>query len=115
MKKILNIFTIIFLCYFTFSLVRSIISTYGVSNKVLEAEKQLVEVKKKNEILKRQLETVQTDEYIEKEAREKLGMAREGDTILIMPKVTPQAQSEEVQIVSGKSLANWEKWLQLFF
>ena len=70
----------------------------------LEAEK------KKNEYLKQKLYVVKTDEFVENEARKKLGMLKEGEFFVIAPTGTPE-KKEEID----ETLSNWRKWLELFF
>lgn len=67
----------------------------------------------KNEELKRELSEAQTPEYIEKVAREKLGLVKEGETIILMP---PRKDSGQANIPApDESAPNWKKWWRLFF
>ncbi|OGG12617.1 hypothetical protein A2875_05395 [Candidatus Gottesmanbacteria bacterium RIFCSPHIGHO2_01_FULL_46_14] len=65
----------------------------------------------KNEELKRELMQAQTPEYIEEVAREKLGLIKEGETIILMPNDKLQMTNENQE----ENIANWKKWLRLFF
>jgi len=59
--------------------------------------------------LQEELKKVQSQEYIEREAREKLGMSKAGEKVIIMPTITldkPMRTHENEQ--------NWLKWWRLF-
>jgi len=80
-SKITLIIILCFLFYFALSFVNQ--------QKVIQAKQKkyeilmtsLEEAKTRNEELKRDLEIVESDEYIEKVAREKLGMVRRNERI----------------------------------
>lgn len=69
----------------------------------------------KNEELKKQLEYVNSDAFIEKEARDKLGLGKAGETILILPENLEIIGVNQPEISANQSLPNWEKWWKLFF
>ena len=77
----------------------------------VEKEEKLIELKSKNQEFKRALEEAQGEDFIEKEAREKLGMGKKGEVVVILPKnkkqKTKNSKQEEEQ--------NWKKWYNLFF
>jgi cell division protein FtsB len=71
---------------------------------------KLENLKRENQELKEKLEFVQTPEFMEKEARDRLGLVQEGEAVVIMPeKIT------DVQANNQEELPNWKKWWQLFF
>lgn len=55
--------------------------------------------------------------YIEQEARNKLGLAKPGETVVIMPEGSGGANlsQESFQPQNETGLPNWKKWLRLFF
>jgi cell division protein FtsB len=86
-------------------------------NLKIEKEKEKVEkIKKENEELQKDLEFVQSGEYIEKQLRENLGMAKEDEVVVILPeeeivkKFAPRIDEEEEIPLEP----NWKKWMQLF-
>ena len=62
------------------------------------------------------MEKVQSDIYIEKQMRDKLGLAKEEEVVIIMPdeeilrKLAPTYPEEEQTLPDP----NWKKWAQLF-
>lgn len=88
----------------------------------LEKEKELKELEKKNLELKGKLKKVQSEEFVEKEAREKLGMGKKGEVVVILPEFELRGSSlNQNQFGSGQGseveeeIANWRKWYNLFF
>ena len=79
----------------------------GVRKQTLEG------IKKKNAELKSQLETVKSPFFIEREAREKLGMAKEGETIILLG--SSSNGSPMTNHNTTPETPNWKQWWQLFF
>lgn len=95
---------------------RDIYVLWQKGKEIGKAERELEKAKIKNEDFKKRLSYVQTDEFIEKEAREKLGLGKEGETVLILPENFAESlKKEEVEMVLPEDKANWERWRDLFF
>ena len=78
----------------------------------IQKEEKLEELKNKNWQLEQTLKEVQSEEFIEKEAREKLGMGKNGEIVVIL------SESKNQKIKKSKNqkeLENWKKWYNLFF
>lgn len=88
------------------------IATLNKNSKILtDLKEQELSAKREQQFLKERLYYVQTNEFIEKEAREKLGMVKSGEQIILLP----QNEEKIVQQVKKESVPNWEKWKRLFF
>lgn len=83
---------------------------WRAGDRVTEAKQALVEAQAENQQLQARLAEVQSDEYVEKEAREKLGYGREGEVILLLPK-GEQAGLKEVR---EEKKPNWEQWWEAY-
>lgn len=98
-----------------FNLVNQISSTLGVSSRLKEAAEDVSRAQIKNEELKRKLSEIKSPKFVEEIARDKLGLAKEGETIVIIP----EAKIKEILGTSEASeeprLPNWLGWLKLFF
>ena len=98
------------------SLARNVIRILKAGERVGEAEKRVEKLKVENEELKKRLETVGSEEYIEKQLRDNLGLAKEGETIVVLPDeetlraLAPRVEEEEETLPDP----NWRKWLKLF-
>ena len=85
-----------------------------VEKMVVKKEELVVE----NLALKEKLEYVESEEFTEKEAREKLNMSKEGEVVVVLPeKITTadfQSANQQNQLTS-ENLPNYQQWLRLFF
>lgn len=81
------------------------------SQKVEEAATKLERLRSENEALKKELDYKKSQEFAESEIRNKLGLAKEGETVVIVPKDDRDKQ----QVISNKKdeKANWQKWRDL--
>ena len=85
-------------------------SLYKSGEMVKQAERELAEAKKQNEKLGNRWEEVQSEGFIEKEAREKLGLGKPGEVVVILP--TPEKVQGSMFNVQEES--NWRKWWELY-
>ncbi|HCM82250.1 MAG: Septum formation initiator [Candidatus Gottesmanbacteria bacterium GW2011_GWB1_44_11c] len=98
------------------SLSRSVVDLWERRNIVQEEQKRLSQLEKKHEELTKKLEMVQTSAFVEKEARDRLGMAKEGETIIIMGESPlPQNTGKAPQPGNSPMLPNWKQWWKIFF
>lgn len=112
MKKVLFVVAVIACLIVINNLVRSI---YFISQKdklVLNAEKTLSYQKQENERLKSELSYVQTQEFVEKEARDKLFMTKPNESVVLG---SEDAQKNDSSATKEATKPNWKKWAELFF
>lgn len=96
---------------------RNILTLVSVEDRIDDLRQKIVKEEGKKKELLRLREDVSSPFFIEKEAREKLGLAKEGETVVVLPSedylrslITP-LDEEDVPI----NKSNWKKWLKLFF
>jgi cell division protein FtsB len=82
------------------------------SDRVTSQTVKLEEKKNQLAELESRLEYVNSYEFIEKEAREKLNLQRPGEIVLVVPETAPTILVEEDE--KGEDLTNWQKWIKLF-
>lgn len=75
-----------------------------------DAERRLVEQNERYELLSRKIVQVESVEYTEREARDKLNLSREGETVVILPQITPPFTPTPTIVYSPI-----EAWLQVFW
>lgn len=102
-------------------LVVSVFRNIGRTNQIksqIQAEKtKLAKIQADNDKLVKELAQTQNPNFIEKEVRDKLGLGKEGEAIVVLPdsevlrKLAPQIPSE----VDTLPDPNWVKWKKLFF
>lgn len=91
---------------------RSILTFRTTAGKVNESEERLEEIRRENEALKRELDYKKSDQFAEGEIRNKLGLAKPGETIVIIPS---EDKSQDQVEEGGRIEPNWRKWWELFF
>ena len=86
-------------------------------NSAVQAEKDKVEkMKEENAALEAQIAETQGSAFIEKQIRDKLGLAKEGEAIVVLPdaeilkKLAPRTPVEQNSLPDP----NWRKWVKLF-
>ena len=110
-SRLTNLIILILGLFLIVNLTRSIYSLLKAGDKLKEEEKKVAELKYQNDELKNKLSEVQSPSFLEKMAREKLGLAKEGETVVILPSILPQ----NPKLNPEEKLANWQKWWRLFF
>ncbi len=95
------------------NLVRSIYTLWQKYDLVTLAQKEQNRQKQKNQRLKSQLSHVQTKEFIEEQARNKLFLVKPGEQEVLIPQDLINDSSPSAQAI--KDDPNWKKWLGLFF
>jgi cell division protein FtsB len=117
LKRSLRFIFIVLLVFLVISLIRNIMKISQVGKRIDEASLRVEKLKEENLQLSERLDEVQSELYIESELRDKLGLAKEGETILVLPEedivrsLAPKLSQEE-EILPDP---NWKKWLKLFF
>ena len=110
MKKIIFIIIVIILLLIVNNLVRSIHDLWQKKDYITQVQQELDLQKQENQRLKSALSYSQSQEFIEKQARDKLFMVKAGEQKVLVPQ-----ESESSQEAQKDNNPNWKKWWNLFF
>ena len=116
-KTYLNIVYVIISLLMLASLARNIIKVREAKERLKAKESNIEKIRLENEELSHKVDTFKSDEFVEKQLRDKLGLAKEGEMIVVLPdeetikKFAPNDEKEE-EILPDP---NWKKWFKLFF
>lgn len=113
-KKLIPSLIIIFSLYLIVSLSREIVDLIKKEKIIEEEQVKLEKLEVETQVLREQLDYVQSEEFVEKEAREKLGLTKEGETIVILPEDFEEIVELSQKGIEPEELPNWKKWLSLF-
>jgi len=115
-KRLLAYFIMIISLVISVKLVKDIYKLWHVEDRLLEANKELLEVKEVQLELKQQLGKTENDQWWEGQVRDKLMMARSNEKIAIIPEeVLNREDGDKVRReIIEKDKAVWEKWRDLF-
>lgn len=98
-----------------FSFSRDLWTLFQKEKEIEKSQLKLEQLKLENEELQAQLEYVQSQAFIESQAREKLGMAKDDETVLILPENLGQITGFKKTEEEEQNLSNWQRWWKLFF
>ena len=79
----LIIIFILVLGHITYSFINPIIQTEKIRNEIVKIEEEIRKVEEENQQLRNKIKLLKTDNYVERVAREKLGMIKKGETLII--------------------------------
>jgi cell division protein FtsB len=99
------------------SLIRNVVKMRGVKARIESEKIEVEKLRRENEVLAKSLTKVKSQEYVEQQLRDKLGLAKEGEIVVVLPdeeilrKLAPNIPVEEDYLPDPI----WKKWLKLFF
>ncbi len=112
-KKLLAVPVLVLGLLIIVQLSRSIINIYGGGGRVEELAAEVVELRKEKEELEREKAFRQTQEFVEREARDELRMVREGERILVLPGGQDEESSKfKIQSSNSEEELNWKRWIE---
>ena len=115
-KKLVGLATWILVILLLISTVKNFSRVHGVNEAVQKEKEKIDKIRQENEELTAKIAQTQGAFYIEKQIRDKLGMAKAGESIVVLPeaeilrKLAPKVLVEENTLPDP----NWKKWMKLF-
>lgn len=108
---------VVILILFSVSLSKEVIRRYEVNREIRELEKEVAELEKQNTELTQLEQFLNTERFQEQEARLKLGLAKPGEKVIVIPGVSEEKlPKEELSAPSNnEELSNPHKWWNYFF
>jgi cell division protein FtsB len=89
--------------------------SYGIGQEIKDLQGKIEELNKSNLELAEMEKYLQSDEFLEKEARLKLNVVREGEKLVIIKQPEGEIVTEEKQIAEERETSNIQKWWRYFF
>lgn len=100
---------------FVYNLFGQILTTLKSGDRLQDATERLHKVELENKQLQKRLEEVSSPRFIEEQARNKLGLAKEGETVIIIPQEKIDQIITSSKFQEEERLPNWQGWLRLFW
>ena len=111
-KKTLRLLAIIFCLYLIVTTVKAIVDLGKAGDKLTEREKRVASLQSEQQNLLRKKAAVNNPNYWEKVARDKLGLSKPGEEVIIIPQ---ELLVDNFPVASQPAIPNWQKWMQLLF
>lgn len=98
------------------SLVRNVFKGLEAKRGTDKIKENITKLQGENSDLEARLKEAQSEEYIEKQLRDKLGLAKKGEIVIVLPEtkileeLAPRLPEEEEKLPDP----TWRKWLKLF-
>lgn len=112
-RNLLLILAVIVGLLLAYNSARKIASYRGTSQKIVDEQAKLEQLKQENARLKGELEYKKSGKFAEGEIRNKLGLVKPGEEVFVVPKEDANGQSSIVNRQDARQ--NWQKWKDYFF
>jgi len=89
-----SVILLILLGFIFYSFGGQVVEMYKVQHEIKKIQNQMDDLQEKNSDLRRQIEQLSSEAYIEREAREKLGLVKPGEKIII--EAVPGAKGSKI-------------------
>lgn len=115
-KSLQNLLLLLLILAFSFTLSRNIQRIRAINRLIEEREEKIMKLKRENEEFEAKLKEQSSQEFIEKQLRDKLGLAKEGEIVVILPPedVVRSFAPKFEKDVETLPDSNWKKWAHLF-
>lgn len=96
---------------------RELYNRIQVNQEISRLEQQVRELESRKTRLTNLIEYFESPLFQEQEAREKLGLAKPGESVVVVPttNTSPTASASGTDETTGSEIANPKKWWQYFF
>lgn len=114
-KKVVLALSLIMLLVIAYGLGKQFYSSLQTGERLEVEIEEVDRLQKRNAQLKKRLEEVQTPQFIEEAARNKLNFSRPNETVIIIPQEEIDKVLNAEKKVEEIKLPNWQAWLRLFW
>lgn len=115
LKKIILGVIILIVLIIAYNLLIQISDALKSGERLSDAVDVVYKLEAQNRELKKKLIQAQSQEFIEQQARNKLGLGKSGETIVIIPEDKLKSVLGATQSAQVVRLPNWLGWWRVFF
>lgn len=112
-SKLMRAVVLIVCVVIAIAVLRSVYVLSQKKNVMTDRQEVLTSLAAKNRELQEELKEATSPSFIEKQARDKLGLVREGETVVLLDKTKIRNMGNEPTKPTGVS--SWKQWWGLFF
>lgn len=114
-KKVVILSSIIIVIIILFGLIKQISEALQAGDRLEKAASDLFKLQEENQELKKRLSETEDSTFLEEQARNKLNLARENETVVIISDKEIKRVIEAGKPKKQVKLPNWQGWLKLFY
>lgn len=117
-SKLFLFLGIIILGFLIFSFGKKFLESREIDKEIREAGEEIARLETKNNELKDFLDFLNTDAFLEQEARLKFNLQKPGESVVIIPDVGERIKDDKNKvemIADDRMLSNPKKWWNYFF
>ncbi|MBI2426468.1 MAG: septum formation initiator family protein [Candidatus Kerfeldbacteria bacterium] len=104
---------------FGVAVTKELLRRYEINKEITALEQQAAELESRQQELSGLIEYFQSDAFKEREARERLGLQREGESVVVLPNIestqTGTIAGDRTIVSEQKNQSNMRKWWDYFF
>ncbi len=114
--KIRGYALILLIFLFGLSLFRNVLKVNEAENRLERERKKVQELEEQGKVLEEQLKVMQGNEFLESQLRDKLGLAKEGESVVVLPdpetlkRLVPEIPDEKDYLPDSPYI----KWMKIF-
>ncbi|MBI2021939.1 septum formation initiator family protein [Candidatus Daviesbacteria bacterium] len=113
-KSVTIVITLLVSILILLGLSRQILDALNSGKRIEVALDKVNKLQQENNQLKKKLSEVQSTDFLEQTARDKLGFSKKGETVIIIPDELMNKVLGENKRVEEEKISNWQGWLRLF-
>ena len=98
----------------TVNFTKTTINVIESSKRLDETKEEVAGLQSEKSELEEDLNYKESDEYIEKEARNKLGLVKPGEEVFVVSQVLGETSAVGTASANGEDLSNLQLWFDLF-
>ena len=113
-KKVLFGLVILIVLVIANNLINQIMEAVKSGERLSQSAETVFQLEAKNRSLKEKLSQIQSQEFLEEQARNKLGLSKKGEIVVVIP----EEKLKQVLGISSSAQVrypNWLGWLRVFF
>jgi len=112
-SKFFLIFCVVIFLAILFSLAKGTIKNYRVDYEVQDLQKEISNLERQNEEFTQLINYLKSENFIEQEAKLKLGLKKSGENLVVIPQTGATIPVKEEN--TNEQLSNPAKWWAYFF
>lgn len=116
--KIITISLVLVIIIFVVKITQEIINRRSLNNELANLNQQITNLQGKQQELENLMTYLESSDFIEKEARTRLNLRKDGERVIIIPSSSTNNNlpaSATITTTTIKELTNFQKWWQYIF